>query len=408
MFADGKPIVEITNLSLRLAGLVESDIAGVWADLADADAPATEPLLEAPPAFTHEQVMAYSNGNPSECFGEPYRVFDQGRVLARLPGPPFQFLDRVRSVSGEPFAMKAGARAVAEYTPPTNAWYFEAERSGRMPMSVLLETALQPCGFLAAYCGSALQVPHDVSFRNLGGKATQHLAVTPNIGRLTSTATLTKVSNSAGMIIQHYDLLIESRTGKVFDGTTYFGFFAKDALKNQVGMVGAKVPYLTDEQLADPGLVRGSLPREAPFPAQQLRMLERIDGYLPTGGAFGLGLAQGSTPVDPEAWFFAAHFYQDPVWPGSLGLESFVQLLKFVHVNRFGAGAHPTGAGFQFPKLGAPYEWEYRGQVVPTDREVVVVLEVTSVDEALRSVTARGFLTIDGRVIYKMANFTLS
>ena len=413
MFADGKPIVEITNLSLRLSGLVEGDIAEVWADLARGagdsdDAPATEPIHELPPAFTHAQVMAYSNGNPSECFGEPYQLFDHERVLARLPGPPFQFLDRVRSVSGEPFVMKAGARAVAEYTPPSDAWYFDAERSGRMPMSVLLETALQPCGFLAAYCGSALQVPFDVSFRNLGGKATQHLAVTPKVGRLTSTATLTKVSNSAGMIIQHYDLLIESRHGRVFDGTTYFGFFAKGALANQVGMVAAKVPYLSGGQLADPALIRGSLPRESPFPAGQLRMVDRIDGYLPAGGAFGLGVTQGRIAVDPSAWFFAAHFHQDPVWPGSLGLESFVQLLKFCYVNRFGAAPHPSGAGFQFPALGAPYEWEYRGQVVPGDREVTVVLEVTAVDEVARTMTARGFLSIDGRVIYKMANFTLS
>jgi 3-hydroxymyristoyl/3-hydroxydecanoyl-(acyl carrier protein) dehydratase len=35
----------------------------------------------------------------------------------------------------------------------------------------------------------------------------------------------------------------------------------------------------------------------------------------------------GRIAVDPSFWFFKAHFFQDPVWPGSLGLESFLQLV---------------------------------------------------------------------------------
>jgi len=35
------------------------------------------------------------------------------------------------------------------------------------------------------------------------------------------------------------------------------------------------------------------------------------------------------------------------------------------------------------------------------------VLEVTAVDEAKRALTADGFLTVDGRVIYQMQDFTL-
>ena len=48
-------------------------------------------------------------------------------------------------------------RAVeAEYDVPPDAWYFAADRQARMPFAVLLEVALQPCGWLAAYVGSAL------------------------------------------------------------------------------------------------------------------------------------------------------------------------------------------------------------------------------------------------------------
>jgi 3-hydroxymyristoyl/3-hydroxydecanoyl-(acyl carrier protein) dehydratase len=112
----------------------------------------------------------------------------------------------------------------------------------------------------------------------------------------------------------------------------------------------------------------------------------------------------GRIAVDPEFWFFKAHFHQDPVWPGSLGLESFLQLLKFAAWRRWG---EPREHGWQTVGLHRPHSWSYRGQVVPKDREVLVVLEVTAADEENRRLTANGFLTVDGRVIYQMTDFTL-
>ena len=50
-------------------------------------------------------------------------------------------------------------------------------------------------------------------------------------------------------------------------------------------------------------------------------MVTDVELFASDGGPQGLGFLRGTTPVNPEAWFFKAHFYQDPVWPGSLGLE---------------------------------------------------------------------------------------
>ena len=58
-------------------------------------------------------------------------------------------------------------------------------------------------------------------------------------------------------------------------------------------------------------------------------MIDRIDLFQPEGGAHGLGFIRGSKEIDPAEWYFKAHFHQDPVCPGSLGIESFIQLLKF-------------------------------------------------------------------------------
>jgi 3-hydroxymyristoyl/3-hydroxydecanoyl-(acyl carrier protein) dehydratase len=355
-----------------------------------------------PAIYTKEQILAYSNGNPSEGFGEKYRIFDSERKIARLPGPPFQFMDRVTAVAGEPWQMAAGAMAEAQYDLPEDAWFFSADRQPRMPFSVLLEAALQPCGWLAAYVGSALQSPVDISFRNLGGTAIQHRPVTPASGTLTCTATLKKAATSGGMIIQEFDFTVADAAGVLYKGDTMFGFFSKEALANQVGIRDAKPYQLTPEES---GRSRSlDYPAEAPFPEKQLRMIDRIESFVADGGPAGLGYIRGIKEVDPGEWFFKAHFYEDPVTPGSLGLESFIQLLKFAAVERWGWN---EGDIFEATALETTHRWLYRGQIVPSNRLVTVTAWVTAVNDEKRLITAAGFLSVDGKTIYQMNDFTV-
>ena len=402
MYADGKPIVEITNMSARLAGTTREQLLALWQG-SGKNRPRKAPGTVSKPAlYTKEQILAYSNGKPSEGFGDKYRIFDNERKIARLPGPPFQFMDRVTAVRGEPWQMNAGAMAEAQYDLPVDAWFFAADRQPRMPFSVLLEAALQPCGWLAAYVGSALQSPTDISFRNLGGTAIQHRAVTPDSGTLTCTATLTKAATSGGMIIQEFDFTVADAAGILYEGDTMFGFFSREALANQVGIRDAK-PYLPTQGEAERSCSL-DYPTEAPFPEKKLRMIDRIESFIPDGGPAGLGYLRGIKEVDPDEWFFKAHFYEDPVTPGSLGLESFMQLLKFAAVERWG---WQQGNIFEAAALGATHRWLYRGQIVPTNRLVTVTAWVTAVDEDKRQLTAAGFLSVDNKTIYQMNDFTV-
>lgn len=416
MYADGKPIVEISNMSARLVGTTKEHLLALWQGRAPLSPALShegrgsvsslggEGDIRKPPIYTKEQILAYSNGNPSEGFGDKYRIFDagMGRKIARLPGPPFQFMDRVTAVKGEPWQMTAGARAEAQYDIPADAWYFGADRQSRMPFSVLLEAALQPCGWLAAYVGSALQSAVDISFRNLGGTAVQHRAITPDSGTLTCSATLKKAATSGGMIIQEFDFAVEDREGMLYEGETMFGFFSKEALANQVGIRDAR-PYVpTEEEIA-----RGrslDYPEVAPFPEKQLRMIDAIELFIPDGGPQRLGYLRGTKKVDPEEWFFKAHFYEDPVTPGSLGLESFEQLLKFAAVERWG---WHEGDVFEAAALGTTHKWLYRGQIIPANSKVTVEAWITRVDDARQVITGAGFLSVDGKTIYQMNDFTV-
>jgi acyl transferase domain-containing protein/3-hydroxymyristoyl/3-hydroxydecanoyl-(acyl carrier protein) dehydratase len=425
MYADGKPIVEITSMSARLTGTTREQLQVMWSrhllPHPSPDLPLERGGTKMPPPFQGEgqggdgvnvhkpaiyskdQILAYSNGNPSDGFGERYRVFDNDRKIARLPGPPFQFMDRVTAVRGEPWQMTAGAMIEAQYDLPADAWFFAAERQQLMPFSVLLEAALQPCGWLAAYVGSALTSPSDISFRNLGGTAVQHRVVTPGSGVLTCCATMKKVATSGGMIIQEFDFSVADRHGILYEGDTMFGFFAKEALATQVGIRDAKPYQPTAEENA-----RGralSYPEAAPFPEKQLRMIDRIELFVPDGGPQGLGYIRGIKEVDPDEWFFKAHFFEDPVTPGSLGLESFLQLVKFAAVERWG---WQVGAIVSAVALERKHRWLYRGQVVPTNSRVTVSAWITAVDEQKRTLTADGFLAVDGKLIYQMNDFTVT
>ena len=80
--------------------------------------------------------------------------------------------------------MVLSVKFVAEYDVPLDEWYFSSERQAAMPFAILLEIALQPCGWLAAYLGSALTSKEDLSFRNLGGKAVYLEPVLADAGTL--------------------------------------------------------------------------------------------------------------------------------------------------------------------------------------------------------------------------------
>ena len=485
MYADGRAVVQMNNMSLRLTGLTREKLETLWSvriplppgeglgegranlnasresiSSAHADATLPQPLPKREgstnqlnptphtahptpraPLFDYNSILAFSASNPSEAFGDRYKVFDKERKIARLPRPPFQFLDRIVSIENcEQWKLAAGGVIEAEYDVPPlggeGAWYFASNRQNEMPFAVLLETALQPCGWLAAYLGSALTSDTDLRFRNLGGSATQFLPVTPDTGTLTTTIKITRVSQSGGMIIQNYDMTMRSAQGIVYRGDTYFGFFSADALRDQVGIRDAKlfVPDEAELTARAARTLRLEYPTAAPFSDAKFRMIDHIEHFDPQGGPHKLGFIQGTMNVNPAAWFFEAHFYEDPVVPGSLGLESFIQLLKFVAAEKAGVGCRVSGVGktsditsgsalsassdtrnptpetlaFSSPALGKKHTWIYRGQVVPKDSLVTVQAVVTEFDEVSRCIKADGFLSVDGRTIYQMKDFTLA
>ena len=424
VYADDQRIVRFTDMSLKMTGATREQIDATWCNapmtpaLVTPIGAASVPADVRPALYDSDRILAFAVGRPSQAFGEPYRVFDADRRIARLPGPPYKFLDRITDIHAAAWQLAPGGWIEAQYDVPPDGWYFRANRQPSMPFAIVLEIALQPCGWLAAYLGSALRTRDDLSFRNLGGTATLYAEVFSDAGTLTVRVRITKVAEAGGMIVQSFDTQIWRASRIVYAGETQFGFFSTAALAQQVGIRDASARlYVPDaderrrgrrfvlETLAPLTPDDTSVPQPdgaAVLPARALRMIDEIELFVPDGGPRGLGFIRGVKHVDPHEWFFAAHFYQDPVCPGSLGFESFLQLLKVVALARWGERLRHTHR-FEPILVDREHTWVYRGQITPKNRRVDVEIVVTGLqDGPTPTVAGSGFLKVDGIPIYEM------
>lgn len=399
IYADDKPIVEIKNMSLQLSGITRDGLLAIWKNSAGK----IRETEKKPAIFDNDKILAFAVGEPSAAFGEPFKIFDGGkRFIARLPGPPYKFLDRITEINATALKMTADQTIEAQYEIPQDAWYFHENRQDYMPFAVLLEIALQPCGWLAAYLGSALTCDTELYFRNLGGEGVLYEPVTKNSGLLTTKIKVTKVASSGDMIIQDYEFEIFNKEKCIYKGNTYFGFFSKEVLSKQVGIIGAKIP---EPDITKIDSAKGfSYPDEPPFPCGKFKMIDKIEFFIPGTNTDSFGYIRGTMNVNPKSWFFKAHFYRDPVCPGSLGIESMLQLLKFYAYKKWNLEKEDI---MFTVSTGVKHKWTYRGQVVPENKLVTVDSRITSVDNKNRVIFADGFLSVDNLIIYEMRDFSL-
>ncbi|MEJ7800837.1 MAG: polyketide synthase dehydratase domain-containing protein, partial [Ilumatobacter sp.] len=362
--------------------------------------------------FDWKAMISCAWGRPSEAFGSMYEVFDGTRRSPRLPGPPYHFMSRVVDVVGVLGVCAAGMEIVCEYDVPDDAWYFDENGAETMPFAVLLEAALQPCGWVASAVGSVTGSEEDMLFRNLDGTGTVVGELTRVSGTLTTRVKLTSVSRAGGMIVEGFDVECLLGDRLVYTMTTVFGFFPPEAFENQVGLA------VTDDDRTLEALAGGSpeaatdlttrperyCSGTARLAGDMLLMVDRAR-HVAGAGAAGLGVVLGEKDVDVSEWFFKAHFFQDPVQPGSLGIEALLQLLQFFMLDT-GTDADLDSPRFEPMLLGAPMVWKYRGQVTPENSMITTVMEIVEIGEDARGrfVIGTGSLWCDGLRIYEVSN----
>ena len=346
--------------------------------------------------FDEQAIREFARGDPERCFGPLYAPF-RGRRVPRLPNGDLLLMDRVIEVEGEMGRVAVGASLTSEYDVAPDAWFLR-DNGGVVPYAVVMEMALQPCGFLAAYLGSTLPYPDvDFYFRNLDGSGYLHHLPDLRGKRVVNRAELLGHTATGGTIIQRYRFALRCEGRTFYEGEATFGYFTRRALEMQKG-IDRRPPW-------HEGHPREGESRKASalhLPGGHLRFLDKLH-FAARGGEKGLGCVHAEGPVHPDAWFFDAHFYQDPVMPGSLGVEAMHQALAaFAQWRGLGRKARPA--------TEHRVVWRYRGQLTPSASRFRVEVSLDAVTPRPRGgwlVQGEGSLWLDERRLYAVAPLAL-
>ena len=178
MYADGKPIVEITDMSLRLSGLTRERLDEIWTSVErDATGLEHDRRLTLVGRGSYDSASRSSRSRPATRRRRSATATGRSTAtafIARLPGPPYSVpRPRHRGRAASRGSSTAGGHGRGRVRRAARRLVLRRQPLRRHAVQRALEIALQPCGWLAAYLGSALTSPDDLYFRNLGGKATQ-------------------------------------------------------------------------------------------------------------------------------------------------------------------------------------------------------------------------------------------
>jgi len=348
--------------------------------------------------MNENDITTFALDNLSKCFGPDFSVYD-GRKVSRQPNTDLQVISRILKVDGKRGDFSKPSTIFAEYDVPVDAWYYQQNSNVTMPYSILMEIALQPCGLLGAYLGSTLQFPDkNLYFRNLDGDGEMFdLPIGTDFRGKTISNKAVLVSSVAlgGTILQNYTFEL-SLDGHVFyKGKSSFGFFPGEALASQVGLDNGKevAPWFETNQLPQQDYMQIKLDslygKMKLFSAPELKphyrlaenQLNLLDNLIIAKGQgeHGKGYVHATKFVRPYEWFFTCHFYQDPVMPGSLGVEAVLQAMQVFALQQ------DLGKGFKSPRfVQLPNHktiWKYRGQILSNVKEMHLEVHIKTIEQ---------------------------
>jgi len=416
IISDGVVTVHFENLGLQLR---EKDNpkylekqAGVYVS------PRSEGAL-----MNEADITTFALDKLSKCFGDDFKIYDD-KTVSRQPNTDLQVISRILSIDGTRMDFSKPIPTVAEYDVPEDAWYYTQNAHPTMPYSILMEVALQPCGLSGAYMGSTLEFPDkELYFRNLDGNGqTFDLPIGTDFRNkiIKNDTVLTSSVSLGGTVLQNYTFELSIDGHVFYKGKSSFGFFPADMLREQVGLDGGKMidPWFKREALDEKFYRRINLdspygkmklftaPADKPHYRLSDGQLKLLDSLIVAKdqGEFGLGYVHAERAIKVYDWFFTCHFYQDPVMPGSLGVEAMMQALQTFTIQQ-GIGADLENPRFiQLPNHET--KWKYRGQILQHVDQLELELhikEVTTTEWGIK-VVADGSLWNDEVRIYEVTD----
>ena len=396
-----KTVVNFQNLGLQL--IEKNSFDSSLVDYKDNLSTPQKIKNKKPALLTEEQIQEFCTGSVEKCFGKEFSIYNSGRILAsRMPNSHLNLVSRVLEVKGERHHLKKGSSIITEYDVPHLPWYYRQNSFETLPYSILMEIALQPCGFLSAYLGTTLLYPDSsLYFRNLDGQGTIIKDIDIRGKTITNTATLISSTNIRGIILQSFTFKLVCDEEIFYQGEASFGHFNPETLSNQVGLDGGKnvLPWYEQENklniLEIDINLRTKISRNKYYQINPDKPYYRLAQYqldllnevkiIEKGGKYQQGYIYARKDVKSTDWYFKCHFYQDPVMPGSLGIEAMLQAMQVYALNL------DLGKHFKSPRfiqlIDHKIIWKYRGQIPPNHPEMYLEVHISKLDIQLNKIT---------------------
>lgn len=323
--------------------------------------------------FDQDWLAEFATGDIVKCLGHEFEIY-QNRRSPRIPNGDLLMMSRILSLLGNRGEFDQPSQISAELDIPSNAWFFDGTEDGEIPPSILLEIGLQPCGVLSGWLGTQLRYPEiDFFFRNLDGDVLLLRKVDPRGKTVRTNAILTKTIFSGSTIIQHFKFELILAGEIFFKGTSSFGYFPEDSLASQSGLDGGKPSLLWGKKPENFSETQKLSPKDfllnSDMPSGKLRLIDEASISL-EGGLQKQGYAMASRRNSTTDWFYTNHFFQDPVMPGSLGIEAVVQTFK-VLIHSITKSNKPVTLAED-----RNFKWKYRGQVLQYNTEMQVEVHI--------------------------------
>jgi len=283
-----------------------------------------------------------------------------------------------------------------------------------MPYSIIMEIALQPCGFISACMGTTLLYPEtDFYFRNLDGSGKLHRNIDLRGRTIRNKSTLLSTAAMGNTILQTFEFEMDVDNEPYYTGTAVFGYFVAAALRDQVGLDSGidnhpltEKKYLTDVEIDFIDLKSGDAKKRYYEPDTKKPHYRLTGPQLDFLNTVRIVKHGGKRELDHTDWFFKCHFYQDPVMPGSLGVESVMQALQVFALNQ------DLGSRFKSPKfiqIVDTITWKYRGQMNPDIEAMAIEVHITGIEKKTDKVTLVGDASLwkDKIRIYEIKDIAL-
>lgn len=354
--------------------------------------------------LTHRQLTEFATGTIANAFGPEYAPIDQYRRRVRLPADPYHFVSRVTAIDAELGKFERSS-IQTEYDVPLGAWYTV---DGQVPAGITAEAG--QCDLvLSSYIGVDFDNKGERVYRLLDGSLTACGPAIREGQRLRYDITIERFLRTAGPTLFFFsykcyadgNLAFTMKNGcagfftdaelagarGILEGpqprtpvgmTPYFKPLARTA---RTSLTKTEIDKLAKAEFAE---VFGPSYTQEPganlslrLNSSKLQMVDEIVHIDLDGGVNKRGSCVAVKRLQPDEWYFASHFIDDPVMPGTLAAEGCMQVLQTYALY---AGLHLClpDATYQ-PIQGLETTSKVRGQITPETSQIRFNLSIVDI-----------------------------